>query len=176
MEEGPRKDTSPIVNLLGPISRLSYDQFAKVTIRASVDRRELVLDNIHWPSTDIQCHFMDLPLPSPDLLGGKFDAQLSTKIKGKKDINKAEFTFSKDSWPSKSRKPSRSSSQCQPKSSSFPTCRNLSSSHQQCDRSCNQPSFRGFSGPLSTSCTSHCPSRGSSHSGSCSFSSFQPKP
>ncbi|KAJ8043910.1 TBC1 domain family member 10B [Holothuria leucospilota] len=80
-EEVPRKDTGAIVNLLGPISRLAYDQFAKVAVRASMDRRELVLDNIHWPSRDIQRRFMDLPLSGPDLFGGKFDEQLAAEIK-----------------------------------------------------------------------------------------------
>ncbi|KAJ8017681.1 hypothetical protein HOLleu_44739 [Holothuria leucospilota] len=96
-EEVSRKDTGALVNILGPVARLSYDQFAKVAVKASFDRRELVLDSIRWPSDDIKRRFMELPLSGPDLFAGKFEEQLLTEIKRRKDINKADFNFPRSS-------------------------------------------------------------------------------
>ena len=168
------KDTGAIINLLGPMSRLAYDQFAKVAVRASMDRRELVLENIHWPSRDIQRRFMDLPLSGPDLFGGKFEEQLSAEIKRMKDINKAEFSFSKDSRPSRPRKsPPRYR---QPRPTGFPSRRNQPTSNQQRGRPRNQSSFRGFRGTPSTRYSSRRPPRGSSRTNFRGAGRFQPKP
>ncbi|KAJ8034652.1 hypothetical protein HOLleu_21579 [Holothuria leucospilota] len=166
-----------MVNLLGPIARLSYDQFAMVAVRASLDRRELVLDNIHWPSFDIRRSFMDLPLSGPDLFGGKFDDQLSSEIKRRKDINKAEFTFTKDTSTSKSRKsPPRTSSRRQPRSSGIPACRQPTSPRPQRGRPYIQPSSRSLAFSPSTPYPNRRPLRGSSRSGSRGSGRFQPKP
>ena len=172
-EEVPRKDTGAVINLLGPVSRLAYDQFAKVAVRASMDRRELVLENIHWPSRDIQRRFMDLPLSGPDLFGGKFEEQLSAEIKRMKDINKAEFSFSKDSRPSRPRTPPRYR---QPRPTGFPSRRNQPTSNQQRGRPRNQSSFRGFRGTPSTRYSSRRPPRGSSRTNFRGAGRFQPKP
>lgn len=107
----------------------------------------------------------------------EFDEQLAVEIKRKKDINKADITFTKDSRSSKSRKsPSRPSSHRQPKCSGFLSRRNQPSTHQQRGRSRNQPSFRGFSGTSSAPYATRRPSRGSSRSGSRGSGRFQPTP
>ena len=157
-EQVPRSDTGAIVNLLGPIARLSYDQLVRVAVRATHDKRELVLDNINWPSKDIQQRFMDLPFEGPDLFGGKFDDQLALEIKRKKDMNKAEFSFTKP--PSRSSRSSvGASTRRPPRHSGFPTRRPSSSSQFARRSHRSQAISRGSSGP-STSFSGRRPFRG----------------
>ena len=164
-EQISRKDTGAIVNLLGPISRLTYDQLAKIAVKASLDRRQLVLDNINWPSKDISRRFMELPLSGADLFGGKFDEQLATEIKRKKDINKADFSFSKPQpVSSKSRKsPRRQSGRRQPRFSGFQAHRSSAFGR---GRPRNQASTRGFSGTSLSSFSNRRPVRGNDRTSS----------
>lgn len=157
-EQVPRSDTGALVNLLGPIARLSYDQFVRVAVRATHDKRELVLDNINWPSKDIQQRFMDLPFEGSDLFGGKFDDQLSLEIKRKKDMNKAEFSFSKP--PSRPPRSSQGTSSRRPsRHAGFPTRRPSSSPQFARGSYRSQTSSRGSTGP-STSFSGRRPYRG----------------
>ncbi|KAJ8046692.1 hypothetical protein HOLleu_05456 [Holothuria leucospilota] len=174
-DEVSRKDIGAIVNMLGPIARLSYDQFAKVAVRASTDRRELVLDNIHWLSKDIKRRFMKLPLSGPDLFGGKFDEQLTTEIKRKKDINKADFTFKKPPPSKPRRSPSRAFSGRQARPSVF-SSRRPSMPQQQRGRPRSQSSSRGFSNSSSNQFSSRRSLRGSDRSSFRGSGRFQTRP
>ncbi|KAJ8039590.1 hypothetical protein HOLleu_17358 [Holothuria leucospilota] len=172
-EEVSHKDTGALVNILGPVARLSHDQFAKVAGKASSNRRELVLDSIHWPSDDIKCHFMELPLSGPDLFAGKFEEQLLTEIKRGKDINKADFNFPRSSSSSRRSSP-KPSFRCPSRPSAFP-------SRQQSiqGRSRDRPRIQdpGRNHPKSTTTSVSCrPLRGSSRGGSRGFRRSQPKP
>ena len=65
-----RKDTSAIISLLGPISRLLFDQFSRVSVRSTRERRKIVLDAVKWPSVEVKKRFAELPLLGNDLFGG----------------------------------------------------------------------------------------------------------
>lgn len=175
-EEVSRKDTGALVNILGPVARLSYDQFAKVAVKASSDRRELVLDSIRWPSDDIKRRFMELPLSGPDLFAGKFEEQLLTEIKRRKDINKADFNFPRSSSSStRTRRSSPKPSFRRPsRPSAFPS-RQQSIQGRSRDRPRIQAPGRNY--PKSTSTNfSRRPLRGSSRGGSRGFGRSQSKP
>lgn len=52
-----RKDTGAVVTLLGPLSRLVFDQFARVAVKSLTERRGIVLDSLAWPSATIKKSF-----------------------------------------------------------------------------------------------------------------------
>lgn len=53
------KDTSILVNLLDPLSRLAFDQFSRVAVRSVQKRRDLLMDVLVWPMQDIKRRFLD---------------------------------------------------------------------------------------------------------------------
>ena len=119
--EVSKRDTAALVNLLGPVSRLTYDQLARIAVKSEFERRRVILDAIRWPSKDIKRRFLELPFSGPDLFAGKFEEQLLREVKMQKDIKKADFRlrssegssqrrFQSSSYSS-SRRPSRSSGQ-----------------------------------------------------------------
>ena len=174
-DEVSRKDTGTVVNILGPVARLSYDQFAKVAVKATRDRRELILDSIRWPSEDIKQRFMKLPLSGPDLFAGKFEDQLLTEIKRRKDINKANFDFPKNSTPAKSRGfPRRFRGRGQSTGAAFPPRQPSNLPRSQRGRPRNQPQPRNP--PPSVSNTGRRPGRGSFRGSSRPASRFQSGP
>ena len=71
-----RSDTGAIVNLLGPTSRMIFDQLARVSVRTTIERRALILDALRLPSGDIKKRFTELPMSGEDLFGGQFDKHL----------------------------------------------------------------------------------------------------
>lgn len=77
-EEVSRRDTGYLINILGPLDRLTYDQFSRVAIPSVQERREIVMDLIVWPSPDMKRRFLKLP---SDIFGGKFEEHLQTEVK-----------------------------------------------------------------------------------------------
>ena len=102
--EVSRKDTAALINFLSPVVRLSFDQFAKIAVRASRERREIILDSIRLPSDDIKRRFSELPCAGPDLFAGKFEEQWALEVKRKKDMNKADFNLIPDQRSSRPRR------------------------------------------------------------------------
>lgn len=90
-----RKDTGAIVTLLGPISRLIFDQFARVMVRSTMERRELVLDALPWPSQYIKSSFQSLPMLGSDMFGGKFGEHLQQEATKQRTLKEAEFQLPK---------------------------------------------------------------------------------
>ena len=86
-----REDTCSIVAILGPISRLLFDQFTRVSVRATKERRKMVLDAVHWPSPEVKKRFADLPLLGDDLFGGKFDEHLKEEAERRDTYKKADL-------------------------------------------------------------------------------------
>ena len=86
-----RKDTGTLVNLLGPTSRLIFDQLARVSVKATSQRRLLVLDSLTWPSDAIKRKFQDIPLSGSDLFDGQFETLLQAEVKRHKDMRDADF-------------------------------------------------------------------------------------
>lgn len=105
-EEVSRKDTGILVNLLGPLSRLIFDQFSRVAVRSVQERRDLVMDALIWPTQDIKRRFLELPLTGPDIFGGQFEDHLQTEVKRQKDLKKADFRTPRSSL-SRRRSPDR---------------------------------------------------------------------
>ena len=90
--EVSRRDTATLVSLVGPIARRVYDQFARVSVKAVMDRRELVLDAMRLPAKEVKRRFRQLPITGADIFGGQFDAQLQTEVKRKKDMQQANLS------------------------------------------------------------------------------------
>ncbi|KAJ8036818.1 MICAL-like protein 2 [Holothuria leucospilota] len=86
-----RRDTGAVVNILGPLSRLIFDQFARIAVRSVQERRDLLLESLSWPTQDIKRRFLDLPLEGKDIFGGRFDEHLQVEVKRRKDLKKADF-------------------------------------------------------------------------------------
>ncbi|KAJ8035849.1 hypothetical protein HOLleu_19654 [Holothuria leucospilota] len=112
-----RKDTGTVVNILGPLSRLIFDQFSCIAVRSVRERRDLVMDALILPSQDIKRRFLELPLSGEDIFGGLFDSHLQTEVKRQKDMKKADFRipssfYNRWSPDRKSRQRPRSSSDC----------------------------------------------------------------
>ena len=92
-----RRDTGAIVTLLGPISRLVFDQFSKIAVRTTTERRKLVLDSMKWPSTSMKKGFQDLPMMGKDLFGGKFTEHLQQEAAKQKALRETDLQFSSSS-------------------------------------------------------------------------------
>lgn len=107
-----RKDTGSLVNLLGPTSRLVFDQLARISVRATARRRDIVLDSLTWPSEAIKSKFKDIPLSGQDLFNGEFESLLQAEVKRHKDMRDSDFR------PRKRRQFPASSRQSRPYSSS----------------------------------------------------------
>ena len=86
-----RRDTGVLVNLLGPTSRLVFDQLARVSVRATSQRRDLVLDALTWPSEAVKKKFKDIPFSGQDLFNGQFEDLLQSEVKKHKDMRDADF-------------------------------------------------------------------------------------
>ena len=54
-----RRDTGSIIQMIGPTSRLLFDQFARISVWSTQERRNIILDSVQWPSTEAR-----LGLPS----------------------------------------------------------------------------------------------------------------
>ena len=83
-----REDTGRVVALLGPLSRLIFDQFSRTSVRSVKARRGIVLDAVKWPATAMRTTLEKLPLIGGDLFGGQFDEALqsqATKLKSLKE-------------------------------------------------------------------------------------------
>ena len=93
--EVSRKDVSALVNLLGPLSRRVYDQFARVSVKSVADRRDIVLDAMHLSQENVKRHFRDLPILGQDIFAGQFESVLQEEAKRKKDLLKANLSSSR---------------------------------------------------------------------------------
>ena len=62
-----RADVGNLVYLLGPLSRLVYDQFVRVSLESVCVRRENILDAFTWPSFEARGRLEHLPVVGSDL-------------------------------------------------------------------------------------------------------------
>ncbi|PIK33471.1 hypothetical protein BSL78_29719 [Apostichopus japonicus] len=85
-----RKDTAAIIALLGPVSRMVLDQFARVSVKATLTRRDLVLNSLNWSSRSTADAFRNLPILGSDLFGGKFDDKLREEAERMKSLREAD--------------------------------------------------------------------------------------
>lgn len=75
-----RRDTGYLTNILGPLARLTYDQFFHVAVWSAQERQEFFMDSVVWPSPNIRQRFLKT-LTSLDIFGGKFEEHLQTEVK-----------------------------------------------------------------------------------------------
>lgn len=87
-----RKDIATLVSLVGPIARRVYDQFARVSVRTVMDRRDIVLDAMRLQEREVKRRFRQFPVSGEDIFGGQSDAQLQTEVKRKKNLLKANLS------------------------------------------------------------------------------------
>ena len=99
-----RKDGGAIVSLLGPLSRLVYDQLARVAVRSTTERRSLVVESIPWATPAIKSSFSQLPLLGKDLFAGKFDEHLQSQATKAKALKEADVCVSKPRQSDQSRR------------------------------------------------------------------------
>ena len=67
-----RPEVGKIAYSLGPLSRLIYDQFAKVALKSVRVRRRNVLDSFDWPSSEARSRLEQLPVLGDDLFNDQF--------------------------------------------------------------------------------------------------------
>ena len=92
--EVSKSDWKALVNILGPLSRRIFDQFARIVVRSLTDRRSLVLDSLDWIPKDGKRRFQKLPMLGSDIFGGEFGNQIQAEVKRRKDLNKADINTS----------------------------------------------------------------------------------
>ncbi|PIK48756.1 reverse transcriptase [Apostichopus japonicus] len=71
-EQIPDREAAQILWLLGPLARLVYDQFARISIRSVETRRRNVLAAVNWPAGDSKEKLANLPILGEDLFDGQF--------------------------------------------------------------------------------------------------------
>ena len=94
-----RKDTGAMVALHGPASRLLFDQFSRVSVKATKERRSMLLESVVWPSPDVKRRFANLPMTGGDLFGGQYDSNRATEAQRRETIQKADFRLPKAVQP-----------------------------------------------------------------------------
>ena len=93
--EVSKRDTAILVNLLGPLSRRIYDQFARVSVKTVADRRDLILEAMRLSQENVKRRFRDLPVLGQDIFAGQFETVLQEEAKRKKDLLKANLSGSR---------------------------------------------------------------------------------
>ena len=86
-----RTDVGNLVYLLGPLSRLVFDQFARVALKSVRVRRGNILDAFAWPSTEARSRMEQLPVVSADLFNGQFLEKLVEEVKRHEETAAASF-------------------------------------------------------------------------------------
>ena len=107
--EVSKKDTAILVNLLGPLARRIFDQFARVSVKTVVDRRDIILEAMRLSQENVKRRFRDLPILGQDIFSGQFETVLQEEAKRKKDLLKANLSGSRSfsGRPSSRRSPPR---------------------------------------------------------------------
>ena len=84
-----RQEVGSLLFLLGPLARLIYDQFARVTIKATQVRRDNVLDTFDWPTQEARSRLERLPMVGSDLFAGEFLTKLAEEVKRFQETSEA---------------------------------------------------------------------------------------
>ena len=94
-----RQEVGSLLFLLGPLARLIYDQFARVTIKATQVRRDNVLDTFDWPTQEARSRLERLPMVGSDLFAGEFLPKLAEEVKRFQETSEASFKPEPPSGP-----------------------------------------------------------------------------
>lgn len=90
-----RKNTGAIATMLGPTSRVLFDQLARISVRSTSERRSMVIENMSFASESVKKRFLELPMSGNDLFGGKFDDHLKEEADKAEAMKKATTYLSK---------------------------------------------------------------------------------
>ena len=103
-----KQEVAALLYLQGPLSRLIFDQFARVTLKATQVRRGNLLDAFAWPSAEARSHLEELPVLGGDLFAHKFVEKLTEEVKRHQETALASFAIAPKPGPaSQTRQPSR---------------------------------------------------------------------
>ena len=91
-EEIPWEDAAPVVNLLGPLVRQTFDHLAKISVKTVMSRRRLLLEPLRWPK-EVTAKFMALPVLGEDLFDGQFGELLQAESKRHKEAGEVSFSL-----------------------------------------------------------------------------------
>lgn len=97
-----RSDNGPVIALLGPVACSVFDQFARVSIKATTTSHDQALDLLDWSSHTAVEAFRDLPILGNDLFGGQFDTKLREEAERLKALREADKHMSRLRNPSSS--------------------------------------------------------------------------
>ncbi|XP_071852375.1 uncharacterized protein [Apostichopus japonicus] len=86
-----RDEAGQLLLLLGPLVRLTYDQFARIATRFVKARRQSIVSAIHWPSTEAKDRMLELPILGEDLFAGCFQKKLQEEVARRVTLAKSEF-------------------------------------------------------------------------------------
>ena len=103
-----REDTGRVVTLLGPLSRLVFDQFSRTAVRSVRARRDMVLDAVKWPYASMRNTLERLPIIGGDLFGGRL-TRLQSQATKLKSLKEAGLQVPTQAPPKQQNRQSRSS-------------------------------------------------------------------
>ena len=86
-----KQEVGALLYLQGPLSRLIFDQFARVNLKATQVRRGNLLDTFAWPSAEARSRLENLPVFGSDLFANKFVEKLSEEVERFRETAKASF-------------------------------------------------------------------------------------
>ena len=86
-----RAEVGRLVFMLGPLSRLIYDQFARVSLKSTEMRRQNVLNAFDWPTKEARASLEKLPVLGSDLFHGEFLQTLQKEVLRHKEALEASF-------------------------------------------------------------------------------------
>ena len=94
-----KQEVAALLYLQDPLSRLIFDQFARVTLKAKQVRRGNLLDVFAWPSAEARSHLENLPVFGGDLFANKFFSKLSEEVERFQNAAYASFVTTSDPVP-----------------------------------------------------------------------------
>ena len=86
-----KQEVGALLYLQGPLSRLIFDQFARVNLKATQVSRGNLLDAFAWPSAEAWSRLENLSVFGSDLFANKFVEKLSEEVKRYQETALASF-------------------------------------------------------------------------------------
>ena len=77
----PRAEAGSLLYMIGPLARLVYDQFARISLKSGEVWRGNVLDVFNWPTSEARSHLEQLLVLGHDLFNVEFIGKLSEEVK-----------------------------------------------------------------------------------------------
>ncbi|XP_071847285.1 uncharacterized protein [Apostichopus japonicus] len=104
----PDREASQILWLLGPLARLIYDQFARMSVKLVESRRDNVLAAMRWPDGETRERLTHLPIANEDLFAGQFADAVQSEFTKRDSLAKTSFSRLNTRRPQGQNAPTRS--------------------------------------------------------------------